>query len=222
MICRICKQTKSENDFWKQPRNSTGYETACKQCTSLRHYERRRERRLEQGLSVKFPTLAGRQLMEEGKKYCPTCRQIKDLSEFSTMKVRNGIASHCKECSRQWHKTYRDTPEAKEKQKAKYQKRKDKWIDNKLRRKFGITLEQYKARLDEQNNQCIICGRTPEENGKMLAVDHNHSTNEVRDLLCNNCNVTVGFVEKNQIDLVRLSWYLNKHKIKTNVLPSHS
>ena len=36
-----------------------------------------------------------------------------------------------------------------------------------------------------------------EQTGKNLAVDHNHSTGEVRDLLCGNCNAAIGFLQEN-------------------------
>lgn len=211
--CRICKYPKELSEFWKNPHNKTGYETACKQCRMTRSYERRRERRLENGLTIKFPTLANRQLVEEGKKYCPGCKQVLDLTEFSTMKVRSGIASHCKTCNNQWSKNYSNTPEGKDARRQSYKQNRDRHVDTKLRRKFGITLEQYKVRLDKQDGGCIICGRTTEENGKMLAVDHDHKTGRVRDLLCSNCNVCIGFIEKNKMDTDKLKWYLNRHKI---------
>ena len=46
--------------------------------------------------------------------------------------------------------------------------------------------------LDEQGGGCAICQKTPEENGRRLAVDHNHTTGDVRGLLCTQCNVGLG------------------------------
>jgi len=56
-------------------------------------------------------------------------------------------------------------------------------------------LEDYCKIESVQNAKCLICGKTKKENGKALAVDHNHKTGEVRALLCNNCNVCVGFLK---------------------------
>lgn len=212
IICRICKAPKDENDFWKQPKNKSGRESACKGCRSTRSYERRRERRVENGLPTKLPTLEGRRLAEDGKKYCPTCKQIKDIKEdFSTTK--SGIASHCKECNAKWNEAYRQTPKGKRKKREDYKRNKEKLINQKLKRKFGMTFAEYKVRLDEQGNRCIICGRTPEENGKMLAVDHNHKTGKNRALLCSSCNICIGFIEKNALDTKKISEYLLKHNI---------
>lgn len=214
IICRICKVPKSVSEFWEQPKNSSGYETGCKQCRMLRQYERRRERRLEQGLLVKFPTLAGRQLAEEGKKYCPTCKQVKNLSEFSTMKTRSGVASHCKKCTSEWGKKYGKTNEGRQKRKALYQKHKEKQLDQKMRKKFGISLQEYEVMLDKQGRKCMICGRTPEENGKALAIDHDHKTGKNRALLCSSCNICIGFIEKNALNISKIATYLTTHNIQ--------
>ena len=61
-----------------------------------------------------------------------------------------------------------------------------------IRKKYGITLEQYEQLLHSQNGGCAICGRTEEPDGRRLAIDHCHTTGEVRGILCNNCNNGLG------------------------------
>jgi hypothetical protein len=53
-----------------------------------------------------------------------------------------------------------------------------------LRTKFGITVEQYDQLLADQGGGCFICGKTKEQEGKNLAVDHDHITGEIRGILC--------------------------------------
>jgi hypothetical protein len=60
-----------------------------------------------------------------------------------------------------------------------------------LKSKFGITLEQYNKKFEAQKGLCAICGN-PEPTNKRLAVDHDHETEEVRDLLCSRCNPGLG------------------------------
>jgi hypothetical protein len=168
---------------------------------------------LERGLAIKFPTLANRQLAEQGMKYCPTCKQVKSLNEFSTMKVRSGVASHCRECTKEWQQKYNTSPSGKDVRRTFYRKNRDRWIDQKLQKKFGITLQQYKTILDNQSGMCIICGRTPAENGKMLAVDHSHKTGKNRGLLCSSCNICIGFIEKNNLNPETIKLYLEKHNV---------
>lgn len=55
-----------------------------------------------------------------------------------------------------------------------------------LKKKYGITLEQYDELLKSQDGRCAICRCFPGK--KHLAVDHNHETGRIRGLLCTRCN----------------------------------
>jgi len=78
----------------------------------------------------------------------------------------------------------------------------------KLRRKFGITLEEYKQRLETQNGVCIICGEN--RGNQRLGVDHDHNTGEVCGLLCRKCNIGLGFFADNPVWLHRAANYREK------------
>jgi hypothetical protein len=75
----------------------------------------------------------------------------------------------------------------------------EKEADTRLRKLFGISLEDYRIMHDAQNGVCAICGK-PETrqcgNGKPngLAVDHDHITGKVRGLLCASCNTALGLL----------------------------
>ena len=62
-----------------------------------------------------------------------------------------------------------------------------------LRRKYGITLDDYNRMFSEQKGRCAICGKQEEK----LHVDHSHKTNKVRSLLCFHCNAGLGHFEEN-------------------------
>jgi hypothetical protein len=64
-----------------------------------------------------------------------------------------------------------------------------------LKAAFGITLDEYNLILGAQGNACAICRKTPEQNGKRLAVDHCHTTLKVRGLLCSTCNQAIGLLK---------------------------
>ena len=51
---------------------------------------------------------------------------------------------------------------------------------------LDLTVDEYDDLLGKQGGVCAICGQRP--NGKLLGVDHDHSTGRVRGLLCSNCN----------------------------------
>lgn len=50
-----------------------------------------------------------------------------------------------------------------------------------------------KAILEEQNHACAICCVHIEESATRFVMDHNHQTNQVRGILCSNCNVGLGY-----------------------------
>jgi len=69
----------------------------------------------------------------------------------------------------------------------------DRW-DAIVRRTYGITLEDYEKMLEEQCGGCKICGKTEEQEGRRLAIDHCHSSGKVRGILCSNCNQAIGLL----------------------------
>lgn len=83
--------------------------------------------------------------------------------------------------------------------------------------KYGITLEQYDAKMDEQGGLCAIC-RQPETRKHRagqtysLAVDHDHNTGAVRGLLCRDCNRGIG-VFGDRADLIEAAaHYLRRYE----------
>ena len=88
--------------------------------------------------------------------------------------------------------------------------------NHKLKRAYGITLEQYNELLFKQNNKCAICN--VDNNGKYrkkaraFAVDHCHSTNNIRGLLCSDCNTGIGLLKDNVNFLESAIKYLNKNR----------
>jgi hypothetical protein len=83
---------------------------------------------------------------------------------------------------------------------------------------YGITLIAYEARLAEQQGVCAVCGKAEGVFGrhgeiKKLAVDHNHITGEVRDLLCDVCNRTIGMLETGRASMAQLGEYIARWAI---------
>lgn len=70
-----------------------------------------------------------------------------------------------------------------------------------LKHKFGVSLQWYDEQVLIQGGVCYVCKRPPASN-KSLCVDHNHSTGEIRKLLCHNCNVSLGML-KEDVDIMK-------------------
>jgi len=79
--------------------------------------------------------------------------------------------------------------------------------DDYLKKKYGITLQQYNEMLKGQNYSCAICNQHESNFKKKLAVDHDHKTNEVRGLLCFYCNKRV-VGQHTSVSVLKLVRYL--------------
>ncbi len=131
-------------------------------------------------------------------KKCGICKRIKDYVDFYRNASRkDGFANKCKDCS---ESIKRDRKGIKKREPSKYPS----GIDGvkmrsralQLKRAYGITLDEYDTMILSQNGVCSICGK--EETVVMrgarqsLSVDHCHSTNRIRGLLCSKCNRGLG------------------------------
>jgi len=78
-------------------------------------------------------------------------------------------------------------------------------------RKYGLTPKSFDDLLKSQSGCCAIC-RTDQPNGpgKKLMVDHCHSTNIVRGLLCCNCNFLIGHSKEDASILHAAAKYLER------------
>ena len=75
-----------------------------------------------------------------------------------------------------------------------------------IKRKYNLTLEQYEELKTKQNNVCVICNKSFQ--GITPHVDHCHTTNKIRGLLCTQCNVGLGSFKDNIESLQNAIKYL--------------
>lgn len=85
---------------------------------------------------------------------------------------------------------------------------------NHLKRKFGLTHEQFERMLSDQGKRCANQTCRTDVPGGMGAfhVDHDHITGKVRELLCARCNTVLGRVKDDVSILHGLINYLLKHQ----------
>lgn len=77
---------------------------------------------------------------------------------------------------------------------------------------YGMTSEQLTEFLKDKNN-CKLCSKEIKDNGSKgtrRVIDHCHTTNKVRGVLCDNCNVFVGRLEKRKDILNKYLDYIKK------------
>ena len=79
-----------------------------------------------------------------------------------------------------------------------------------LKKNYGINIERYMEMLDEQNGVCAICNGQQDGRYKFFSVDHCHKTQNIRGLLCSDCNRGLGCFKDNPSALQKAAEYLLK------------
>jgi hypothetical protein len=148
-------------------------------------------------------------------KICVRCNKEKPYKDFYINKNnKDGLTGYCRLCYREYRQSRRDI--INEIKRKEYHRNKNTYKNFLLKSKFGITLIQYESLVKKQNNKCAICGKeeTKKQNGKIkyLAVDHNHTTNKIRALLCSNCNLGLGNFFEDKTLLKLAIKYLEKYE----------
>jgi hypothetical protein len=136
---------------------------------------------------------------------CVKCERWQNPEVFSAApRMKRGRHSWCRSCqtsnmavwltpekrearNEQKRSTY-DPAAAKARRETNYEHVRRLERKSRLAKKYGMTLEEYDLRSNEQGGACAICKVRAD-----LHVDHCHVTGEVRGLLCRRCNVGLGF-----------------------------
>lgn len=116
-----------------------------------------------------------------------------------------------------YQKEYRKTLKYKQRQKSyrNQPENKEKIRNQSMYKKYGIGLKEYKKIWKIQNGKCLICGEFKPLNGERenrLRIDHDHSTNKIRGLLCIKCNSVVGYIKESLKTARKLVEFLEKNQ----------
>lgn len=190
-VCVICHKEKDIEEFARHHTYADGRKPDCKSCSQER--------------GAKIEALRTRVFNPPDKAICNKCNIEKDINEFAKSSDRTrGFRQPCKECL--------------QKKRRDGRKENPKWYEinkkGKLRRKYGITLDEFKEMKIIQNNQCGICGVSFDEaefNKNFPNVDHNHETGKTRGILCTQCNSGMGFFNDNIELLEKAINYLKRY-----------
>src|SRR3990167_6343729 len=138
-------------------------------------------------------------------KTCSKCKEEKNLSKFWFQDKKTGQRmSACKDCMKlatAWYrnknrellnkkrKDYYHKNQNREMLRARGIRKKypERTFATNIKTRFGITIDEYNLMLKNQKGGCAICGMK-HNHKRRFCIDHNHTTNEVRGLLCNGCN----------------------------------
>jgi hypothetical protein len=153
------------------------------------------------------------------KKRCVRCKKKKFLDEFyKNLSRRDGRQSHCAECHRTYMKKYSKIAYARDKQdpvrhaqiiakRTAWRKRNPERARRNARRwrikqQYGLTMEAYEKLINKTH--CEIC-RQPFSTSRTSSrrrrcVDHCHTSNKIRGVICSGCNVGLAhFVDSSSL-----------------------
>lgn len=150
------------------------------------------------------------------RKRCSKCKITKVISNFGLDKGRGGTRRYCKECESAYkRKQYAENPYRREyakNQSIKWKKKNPKTHarserKSMLKRVYGLAIEEFDRKSTNQNGLCKICGLSSVNSQRKkisLSVDHNHNTNKIRGLLCQNCNLALGHLKVDKFGVQNL------------------
>jgi len=151
-------------------------------------------------------------------KTCTHCKLTKPLTEFNKRSgQKDGLNYRCRSCAnaatrlseaKKRPQIQLTNSEWKKKNPEKVKKDNRKW---RLKNHYGLTEDQYDEMFLNQEGRCAICQRHRDELKEVLAVDHNHSTGKVRQLLCRPCNSVLGYIKEDVDIALNLVEYIRRH-----------
>lgn len=128
-------------------------------------------------------------------KECKKCKEVKPLTDFHKHKrTRDGRYNTCKACCN-------------ERTKAWKKKNSGRVKDLERNRKYGLDEDWYETTLVKQDFRCAGCHTHQKDLKYSLCVDHCHTTDKPRGLLCKPCNLALGNCDDNPDTLRRLAQY---------------
>jgi hypothetical protein len=143
-------------------------------------------------------------MLNLNERTCPKCGTTKEKKEFGKDSTNvSGVSCWCKPCKKAWRAHHRkDNPS----------KMRDIDFNNDLKKHYGITSEKYWELFNKQGGLCACCGQSHELFKRRLHVDHDHTTGQVRGLLCTECNPGLGYFQDSIERLEMAITYLRKFK----------
>jgi hypothetical protein len=139
-------------------------------------------------------------------KTCTVCKETKPLEAYYNFaKAKDGKSWRCKDCDKN---TTMDS------RKRRYEVSRIQQRHATRKFKYGITELEFKELYETQKGLCACCNVSLTDAFEVshaknkLVIDHCHSTNKVRGLLCTMCNKGIGLLGDNAEGLYKAYTYL--------------
>ena len=135
-------------------------------------------------------------------KTCNKCGESKSLNSFYTKNKKGDpmrYAPTCKGCE------------------LKHRQKQYNGLSVITRKKVGMSESEFLELVEQSDSKCNICFRQLDvtkstEYNKRICLDHCHTTNKARGILCNSCNTALGLVKEDISNLENMIRYIERHK----------
>lgn len=184
-LCAYCEIHKPLTEFSPDSRTSFGVSSYCKPCKCA----------YVKDLLSKRPPAVCHPDRRTVVKRLGLCRPCYAKRHYDTRKaVQHSAAWKAKNPDKVkgYQERYRIRHLEQIREQQKRYRRSAEYRERNLRIRYKISQKDYDAIYQAQDGKCAICHTFK----KSLDVDHNHETGEVRGLLCNPCNRTLGIMEQ--------------------------
>ena len=142
-------------------------------------------------------------------KFCLKCKESKLSIDFGRdNRQTDNKAIYCRECKNK----VSIPPLTKKEIKDKRRRVGKSFMEKRDYLTYGITIEKYDEMFELQKGKCAICEEI-QITGKVLAIDHCHTTGKVRGLLCQTCNTGIAMFKDNIKILKMAIKYLELYSI---------
>jgi hypothetical protein len=182
-LCIQCNIEKPIVQFGIDKVTSDGYAINCKECA-------KKERDFQKSAN-EFE----RPDRPPDEVRCRICGFIKPVDQFSIDRHdKCGVRRECKTC--------RGADITKREHRKEYMRKYS----------YNLSALEFSKLMVIQGGRCAICGVHADECNRGLLVDHDHTKNEVRGLLCERCNVAIGMLRDDEDLAMAAAKYLRQYK----------
>ena len=159
--CYTCRKLKLFSQFPPSSRHRDGLYPYCHECHADYEKDRYPNRaEVDKKNKDRFS------LKSQGLKRCTRCRQTFPFTEFyEDSRHSDHKQSRCRRCF-----CFRAS-------------------GSRLKREYGLTLEELQTIFDFQEGKCAICRRVPKK--YRFNIDHSHESHILRGAICVNCNTNL-------------------------------
>ena len=187
-ICSNCCEKKLLTKFYKNNTSRDGLFGPCIEC-------------IKQKKQLYVNSLRNRtEVPKISEKRCSCCKSVLPILNFLKNRTKkDGYNTEREICRKKNDKRYTGTNK-KRNIVAKNKK------DYNLLINYGITIDDFNQMIQNQKNCCAICQKTLSV--QEFHVDHCHQSGQVRGLLCQKCNLGLGFFKDDAILLQNAIKYL--------------